>query len=68
VRKFVEGADVFVGRYLLLTTVGYVGLKFLKFKGVLTLENIGAFLSGAANVAGSVGNVASKVRGFGIRV
>ena len=53
---------MFVGRYLLLTTVGYVGLKFLKFKGVLTLENIGAFLSGAAGVAVGVGNVASKVR------
>ena len=48
--RVVEGADIFVGRYLLLTTVGYVGLKFLKFKGVLTLESLGAFFSGAANV------------------
>lgn len=61
VRKFVEGADVFVGRYLLLTTVGYVGLKFLKFKGVLTLENLGAFFNGAADVVVNVGSVASKV-------
>ena len=29
VYRLVETADVFVGRYLLLTTVGYVGLKFL---------------------------------------
>jgi len=49
-RKIVEGADIFVGRYLLLTTVGYVGLKFLKFKGVLTIESIGAFFSGAGSV------------------
>jgi len=49
-RKIVEGADIFVGRYLLLTTVGYVGLKFLKFKGVLTIESIGALFSGAGSV------------------
>ena len=28
----VEAADVFVGRYLLLTTVAYVGVKFVHFK------------------------------------
>ena len=32
VRLFVETLDVFVGRYLLLTTVGYVGIKFVHFK------------------------------------
>jgi len=37
-RRVVEGADIFVGRYLLLTTVGYVILKFLKFKGVITID------------------------------
>ena len=29
-------------RYLLLSTFGYVVLKFLKFKGVLTIEKLGA--------------------------
>ena len=38
VRQFVEAVDVFVGRYLLLTTVGYVGLKLLKFKGLLVFD------------------------------
>ncbi len=61
VRKLVEGADIFVGRYLLLTTVGYVGLKFLKFKGVLTLESLGAFFAGAARIASTVGDAASTV-------
>ena len=32
VRQAVEALDVFVGRYLLLTTVGYVGIKFIHFK------------------------------------
>jgi len=32
IRRGVEVADLFVGRYLLLTTVGYVGLKFIHFK------------------------------------
>tara|TARA_B110001452_G_scaffold220271_1_gene192486 strand:- start:640 stop:993 length:354 start_codon:yes stop_codon:yes gene_type:complete len=32
VRVLAEGIDVFVGRYLLLTTVGYVGLKFVHYK------------------------------------
>ena len=32
VRQLVEAADVFVGRYLLLTTVAYVGFKFVHFK------------------------------------
>ena len=32
VRQVVEGLDVFVGRYLLLTTVGYVAFKFIHFK------------------------------------
>lgn len=32
VRTAVEAADLFVGRYLLLTTVGYVGIKFVHFK------------------------------------
>lgn len=27
-----EALDLFVGRYLLLTTVGYVGIKFVHFK------------------------------------
>ena len=31
-RQLVEGADVFVGRYLLLSTVAYVGVKFVHFK------------------------------------
>jgi len=31
-RKGVEAADVFVGRYLLLTTVAYVAIKFVHFK------------------------------------
>ena len=54
-------ADVFVGRYLLLTTVGYVGLKFLKFKGVLTLENLGAFFSGAAGVVSKSAEMAGRL-------
>ena len=28
----IEALDVFVGRYLLLTTVAYVGIKFVHFK------------------------------------
>jgi len=32
VRRLVEVLDVFVGRYLLLTTVAYVGIKFVHFK------------------------------------
>ena len=32
VRRAVELLDVFVGRYLLLTTVGYLGIKFIHFK------------------------------------
>ena len=32
VRRAVELLDVFVGRYLLLTTVAYVGIKFIHFK------------------------------------
>lgn len=32
VRETVEGIDTFVGRYLLLTTVGYVVIKFVHFK------------------------------------
>ena len=32
VRRLVELLDVFVGRYLLLTTVAYVGIKFVHFK------------------------------------
>ena len=32
VRKVAEGIDVFVGRYLLLTTVAYVGIKFVHYK------------------------------------
>jgi hypothetical protein len=31
-RSAVEAADLFVGRYLLITTVGYVALKFIHFK------------------------------------
>jgi len=31
-RKAIEAADLFVGRYLLLATVAYVGLKFVHFK------------------------------------
>jgi hypothetical protein len=31
-RQTAEALDTFVGRYLLLTTVGYVGLKFIHFK------------------------------------
>ena len=31
-RQFVEALDVFVGRYLLITTVTYVGIKFIHFK------------------------------------
>ncbi|KAJ1480848.1 hypothetical protein T484DRAFT_1809517 [Baffinella frigidus] len=38
IRQCVEAVDVFVGRYLLLTTVGYVGLKLLKFKGLLVFD------------------------------
>uniref|UniRef100_A0A7S1HAY3 Uncharacterized protein n=1 Tax=Hemiselmis andersenii TaxID=464988 RepID=A0A7S1HAY3_HEMAN len=49
-RALVETADVFVGRYLLLTTVGYVILKFLKFKGVLTLESVGVFLTNLVHI------------------
>ena len=30
--QIVENLDVFVGRYLLLTTVGYVAIKFVHFK------------------------------------
>ena len=32
VKEAIEAVDVFVGRYLLLTTVTYVGLKFIHFK------------------------------------
>ena len=32
IRQAVEALDVFVGRYLLLTTVAYVGIKFVHFK------------------------------------
>ena len=32
VREGFEAADLFVGRYLLLTTVAYVGIKFVHFK------------------------------------
>ena len=32
VREIAEGFDLFVGRYLLLTTVAYVGIKFIHFK------------------------------------
>lgn len=95
-RRFIETADVFVGRYLLLTTVAYVILKvgsrccemcafdrgpitlinhafdlsnpgyvaastaetpdcpfarqFLKFKGVLTLDSVGAFFGGLFHI------------------
>ena len=31
-RQAVEAVDVFVGRYLLITTVTYVGIKFVHFK------------------------------------
>ena len=31
-REAVEALDLFVGRYLLLATVAYVGLKFVHFK------------------------------------
>mmetsp|Transcript_14519 Transcript_14519/g.31140 ORF Transcript_14519/g.31140 Transcript_14519/m.31140 type:complete len:331 (-) Transcript_14519:358-1350(-) len=31
-RRFIEALDIFVGRYLLLTTVAYVGIKFVHFK------------------------------------
>jgi len=31
-RQSIEALDLFVGRYLLLTTVAYVGLKFVHFK------------------------------------
>ena len=31
-RQVVEAIDVFVGRYLLITTVTYVGIKFVHFK------------------------------------
>lgn len=31
-RQIIEALDVFVGRYLLLTTVAYVGIKFVHFK------------------------------------
>lgn len=31
-RRGIEAVDFFVGRYLLLTTVGYVGLKFVHYK------------------------------------
>lgn len=60
-RKVVEGADIFVGRYLLLSTVGYVGLKFLKFKGVLTIESIGAFFAGTGSVVKAVGTAVKDV-------
>lgn len=32
IRQIAEGIDLFVGRYLLLTTVAYVGIKFVHFK------------------------------------
>ena len=32
VREAIEVLDIFVGRYLLLTTVAYVGIKFVHFK------------------------------------
>lgn len=32
IRQTVEAADLFVGRYLLLTTVAYVAIKFVHFK------------------------------------
>jgi len=32
VRELAEAFDLFVGRYLLLTTVAYVGIKFVHFK------------------------------------
>ena len=32
VREGIELLDIFVGRYLLLTTVAYVGIKFVHFK------------------------------------
>lgn len=32
VREAVEAVDLFVGRYLLLSTVAYVGFKFVHFK------------------------------------
>ena len=32
VREIAEAFDLFVGRYLLLTTVGYVGIKFIHYK------------------------------------
>jgi hypothetical protein len=31
-RQAAEYLDTFVGRYLLLTTVGYIGIKFVHFK------------------------------------
>lgn len=31
-RQGIEALDLFVGRYLLLTTVGYVGIKFVHYK------------------------------------
>ena len=31
-RTSIEAIDLFVGRYLLLTTVAYVGLKFVHYK------------------------------------
>lgn len=31
-RQTAEALDTFVGRYLLLTTVGYIGIKLLHFK------------------------------------
>ena len=31
-RQAIEAVDLFVGRYLLLTTVAYVGIKFVHFK------------------------------------
>ena len=32
IRRSVEAVDFFVGRYLLLTTVAYVGVKFVHYK------------------------------------
>lgn len=31
-REVIEGADLFVGRYLVLLVTGYIGMKFLHFK------------------------------------
>jgi len=32
IRQAAEAIDLFVGRYLLLTTFAYVGIKFIHFK------------------------------------